>query len=223
MKKRSISSKIFTYLFRVKDPVVMIYKRLALLSFVSFLSVSIFDLLVSFKIIDISFTLIDIPIWKELLTFACSFIFLYLLHNRVKLLDLRVDAVLIHQFTMPGFNVASFEKLYQLDFNPQRIRKISMDNDLTVNGVFDGSGHKYVRDIISLNSRLKDDELANKIFANMSERATELLKEELQYMGMVKLKDVEAAQARIIDVVKQLEESGDISLNIRGGTEEVYV
>ena len=68
-----------------------------------------------------------------------------------------------------------------------------------------------------------DEELANKIFANMSERATELLKEELQYMGMVKLKEVEAAQARIIDVVKQLEESGDISLNIRGSVEEVYV
>jgi len=42
-------------------------------------------------------------------------------------------------------------------------------------------------------------------------------------MGMVKLKEVEAAQARIIDVVKQLEESGDISLNIRGSVEEVYV
>jgi flagellar motor switch protein FliG len=68
-----------------------------------------------------------------------------------------------------------------------------------------------------------DEELSNKIFANMSERATELLKEELQYMGMVKLKEVEAAQARIIDVVKQLEEAGDISLNIRGGVEEVYV
>jgi len=68
-----------------------------------------------------------------------------------------------------------------------------------------------------------DEELSNKIFANMSERATELLKEELQYMGMVKLKEVEAAQARIIDIVKQLEESGDISLNIRGSVEEVYV
>jgi flagellar motor switch protein FliG len=86
---------------------------------------------------------------------------------------------------------------------------------------------KILREIdrkdLTLALKTADDELANKIFANMSERATELLKEELQYMGMVKLKDVEAAQARIIDVVKQLEESGDISLNIRGGSEEVYV
>jgi len=57
----------------------------------------------------------------------------------------------------------------------------------------------------------------------MSERASDLLKEELQYMGMVKLKEVEAAQSRIIEVVKNLEETGEISLNLRGSMEEVYV
>lgn len=68
-----------------------------------------------------------------------------------------------------------------------------------------------------------DEKLRNKIFANMSERASDLLKEELQYMGMVKLKEVEAAQSRIIEVVKNLEETGEISLNLRGSMEEVYV
>lgn len=86
---------------------------------------------------------------------------------------------------------------------------------------------KILREIdrkdLTLALKTSNEELANKIFSNMSERATELLKEELQYMGMVKLKEVEAAQARIIDVVKQLEESGDISLNIQGGSEDVYV
>ena len=68
-----------------------------------------------------------------------------------------------------------------------------------------------------------DEKLRNKIFANMSERAADLLKEELQYMGMVKLKEVESAQSRIIEIVKNLEESGEISLNLRGNMEEVYV
>jgi len=68
-----------------------------------------------------------------------------------------------------------------------------------------------------------DEKLRNKIFANMSERASDLLKEELQYMGMVKLKEVEAAQARIIEIVKTLEENGEISLNLRGSMEEIYV
>lgn len=71
--------------------------------------------------------------------------------------------------------------------------------------------------------KVADDGLKEKIFGNMSERAGNLLKEELQYMGMVKLKEVEAAQARIIDVVKELEENGEISLNLRGSMEEVYV
>ena len=86
---------------------------------------------------------------------------------------------------------------------------------------------KIMREIdrkdLALALKIADDKLRNKIFANMSERAADLLKEELQYMGMVKLKEVEAAQARIIDTVKALEDSGEISLNIRGMLEEVYV
>ena len=57
----------------------------------------------------------------------------------------------------------------------------------------------------------------------MSERAADLLKEELQYMGPTKLKEVEGAQARIVDVIKQLEEQEIITINFRGGSEEVYV
>ncbi|MEG8945600.1 flagellar motor switch protein FliG [Rosettibacter firmus] len=76
---------------------------------------------------------------------------------------------------------------------------------------------------LALALKIADDRLKEKIFKNMSERAADLLKEELQYMGKVKLKEVEAAQARIIDVIKALEEAGEISLNIRGGPEEIYV
>jgi flagellar motor switch protein FliG len=76
---------------------------------------------------------------------------------------------------------------------------------------------------LALSLKITDERLKDKIFKNMSERAADLLKEELQYMGMVKLKEVEGAQARIIDVIKGLEEQGEISLNMRGGPEEVYV
>lgn len=71
--------------------------------------------------------------------------------------------------------------------------------------------------------KIADEKLKEKIFSNMSERASELLKEEIQYLGMVKLKEVESVQAKIIDVVKNLEESGEIALNMRGGSEEIYV
>lgn len=76
---------------------------------------------------------------------------------------------------------------------------------------------------LALSLKIADDKLRDKIFGNMSERAAELLKEELQFMGPVKLKEVEAAQARIVDIIKRLEESEEITLNIRGGSEEVYV
>ena len=76
---------------------------------------------------------------------------------------------------------------------------------------------------LGLSLKVADDKLKQKIFTNMSERAAELLKEEIQYMGMVRLKEVEAAQGRIIDVLKALEESGEIALNLRGAGEDIYV
>lgn len=86
---------------------------------------------------------------------------------------------------------------------------------------------KIMREIdrkdLALALKTADEGLKEKIFKNMSERAADLLKEELQYMGMVKLKEVEGAQGRIIDIIKGLEEQGEISLNLRGGPEEIYV
>jgi len=76
---------------------------------------------------------------------------------------------------------------------------------------------------LALSLKVADDKLKQKIYSNMSERAQELLKEELMYMGPVRLKEVEAAQQRIIEIVKQLEESGDVIVAGRGGTEEVVV
>jgi flagellar motor switch protein FliG len=71
--------------------------------------------------------------------------------------------------------------------------------------------------------KVVDDKLKDKVLSNMSERAQELLKEELQYMGPVRLKEVEAAQTRIVEIVKQLEDQGEIVVAGRGGSEEVFV
>ncbi|MHC4416016.1 MAG: flagellar motor switch protein FliG [Planctomycetota bacterium] len=60
------------------------------------------------------------------------------------------------------------------------------------------------------------EELKEKIFANMSARAADLIKEDMEYMGPVRLSDVEAAQQRIVDVVRRLEEAGEIIITGRG-------
>ena len=76
---------------------------------------------------------------------------------------------------------------------------------------------------LAISLKTADEDLRTKIFGNMSERAADLLKEELEYMGMIKLKEVEEAQSRIINVIKSLEEAGEIVLNSRGNSEDVYV
>lgn len=67
------------------------------------------------------------------------------------------------------------------------------------------------------------DELKDKIFSNMSARASELIKEDMEYMGPVRLSDVEAAQQRIVDVVRRLEEAGEIIIAGRGGEKDLIV
>ncbi|MBN1301149.1 MAG: flagellar motor switch protein FliG [Melioribacteraceae bacterium] len=114
---------------------------------------------------------------------------------------------------------------YDPDVGVEIKRQMFLFDDLI--NLQDRDMQKVLREIdrkdLTLSLKVADEKLKEKIFSNMSERASDLLKEELEYMGMVKLKEVEAAQARIIDVVKSLEESGEISLNLRGGTDDIYV
>jgi flagellar motor switch protein FliG len=75
---------------------------------------------------------------------------------------------------------------------------------------------------LALSMKVAEEALKEKILKNMSERAQELLREELQFMGPVRLKEVEAAQTRIVMIVRQLEDSGELVIAGRG-KEEVIV
>jgi len=66
------------------------------------------------------------------------------------------------------------------------------------------------------------EEVKQKIFKNISKRAAQLLQDELEYMGPVRLKDVEEAQQKIINAIRRLEEAGEIVI-ARGGGEELIV
>ena len=67
------------------------------------------------------------------------------------------------------------------------------------------------------------EELQVKFFKNMSSRAAEMIREDMQFMGPVRLKDVEDVQQRIVDVIRRLEEEGEIIISGRGGDEEIVV
>ncbi|MCP4592553.1 MAG: flagellar motor switch protein FliG [bacterium] len=78
-------------------------------------------------------------------------------------------------------------------------------------------------DELSLALKTATEELKEKIFGNMSERAAQLVKEDMEYMGPVRISDVESAQQRIVDVVRRLEDSGEIIISGRGGEKELIV
>lgn len=85
---------------------------------------------------------------------------------------------------------------------------------------------RILRDVdkrdLALALKVSDEKVKTKIFRNMSERAAAVVKEELEFMGPVKLKEVEGAQMRIVDVVKMLEEQEEIVIGGRG-KEDVFV
>ncbi len=65
--------------------------------------------------------------------------------------------------------------------------------------------------------------LQEKIFKNMSTRAAEMIRENMEFMGPVRLSDVEQAQQRIVDIVRRLEETGEVIISGRGGDDNVVV
>ncbi len=66
-----------------------------------------------------------------------------------------------------------------------------------------------------------DDAIKEKIFGNMSSRAADMMREDLEAKGPVRLKDVEEAQKEVLSVAQRLAESGDISLGGKGDDEYV--
>jgi flagellar motor switch protein FliG len=67
-----------------------------------------------------------------------------------------------------------------------------------------------------------DSEVQDKIFKNMSKRAAGMLKEDMEYMGPVRLKDVEEAQQKIVSIIRHLEDTGEIVV-ARAGEDELVV
>lgn len=67
------------------------------------------------------------------------------------------------------------------------------------------------------------DELQQRFFTNMSNRAVEMMLEEMDFMGQVKLKDVNAAQREVVEILRELDDQGIVSLGGSAGGEDEYV
>ncbi len=90
----------------------------------------------------------------------------------------------------------------------------------------DNSIRRVLREVdlkdLALALKAASDEVANRIYRNLSKRAGEMLKEDIEYMGPARLRDVEEAQQRIVQIIRRLDESGEIII-ARGGEDALVV
>lgn len=85
---------------------------------------------------------------------------------------------------------------------------------------------RIIRDVenadLQLALKVSSEEVREAIFRNMSKRMAETFQEEMEFMGPVRLRDVEEAQTRIVAIIRRLEESGEIII-ARGGGDDIIV
>ena len=67
-----------------------------------------------------------------------------------------------------------------------------------------------------------NEQVQNAIFNNLSKRLVVMIKEDMEFMGPVRMKDVEEAQQKIVNIIRKLEDSGEIIIS-RGGGDEIVV
>ena len=75
---------------------------------------------------------------------------------------------------------------------------------------------------LSLALKATPKEVADKVYKNMSSRAADMLKEEIEFMGPVKIRDVEEAQQKVVNVIRTMEDKGEIVIS-RGKGDEMIV
>ena len=91
-----------------------------------------------------------------------------------------------------------------------------MLSDITLQRVLRDVEHKVVATAL----KGTQEDVRDKVFRNLSQRAQEVVKEEMDLMGATRLRDVENARRSIVAVVRALEESGEITI-VRGEEEMV--
>ena len=146
-----------------------------------------------------------------------------------RVLERKLSSLVTQDFTTAGGVKAIVEVLNRVDRTTEKtiIETLEVDNpELTeeikrLMFVFedivmldDRSLQMVLREVdgkdLSLALKATPKEVASKVFKNMSTRAADMLKEEIEFMGPVKIRDVEEAQQKIVNVIRSLEDKGEI-------------
>ncbi len=158
-----------------------------------------------------------------------------------RVLERKFSTVIGQDFTMAGGIDAVVEIINRVDRGTERnIMENLEENDPElaeeikrrlfvfedISGLDDRSIQRVLREVemkdLGLALKGATEDLKNKFTKNMSQRAADMLTEDMQYMGPVRVRDVEEAQQKIVNVVRALEDAGEIVI-ARGGEEELIV
>jgi flagellar motor switch protein FliG len=90
----------------------------------------------------------------------------------------------------------------------------------------DRSIQRVLRDVenntLGVALKSTNEEVQNVVFKNMSNRMAAMIKEDMDYMGPVRMKNVEEAQQQIVGIIRKLEDTGEIVIS-RGGGDDLVV
>ncbi|WP_449540006.1 flagellar motor switch protein FliG [Ferdinandcohnia sp. Marseille-Q9671] len=158
-----------------------------------------------------------------------------------QILERKLSATVTHDYTQTGGIEAVVEVLNGVDRSTERTildaleiqdpelaeeikkRMFVFEDIVTLDN---RAIQRVIRDVenedLMLSLRVASEEVKDIVFKNMSKRMVESFKEEMEYMGPVRLRDVEEAQSRIVAVIRRLEEAGEIVI-ARGGGDDIIV
>ena len=158
-----------------------------------------------------------------------------------RVLEKKLSSMMTQDFTIAGGVPAVVEVLNRVDRATERaiIESLEVDNPELAEEIKqlmfvfediimldDRSVQMVLREVdtkeLALAMKATNDEVTAKIYKNMSKRAADMLRDELSYMGPVKIRDVEEAQSKIVNVIRTLEDRGEIVI-VRGGGDGMLV
>nr|WP_074572021.1 flagellar motor switch protein FliG [Selenomonas ruminantium] len=158
-----------------------------------------------------------------------------------RVLERKLSSLVTQDFTTAGGVKAIVEVLNRVDRTTEKsiIETLEVDNPELAEEIKrlmfvfedivqldDRSLQMVLRDVetkdLSLALKATQPEVAEKVYRNMSKRAADMLREEIEFMGPVKIRDVEEAQQKVVNVIRVLEEKGDIVIS-RGQGDEMIV
>jgi len=158
-----------------------------------------------------------------------------------RILEQKISSSLVDDYTQTGGVQAVVEVLNQVDRSTERTiletleiqdpelseeikKRMFIFDDIVI--LDNRAIQRVIREVdnedLMLSLRVASDEVKELLFTNMSQRMAETFKEEMEFMGPVRLKDVEEAQSRIVATIRRLDEIGEIVI-ARGGGDDIIV